>query len=255
MRNAVQALLVILILLVLGALFPPAVIKIREAAARSQCTNNLKQLGLAVHNYHDTYNLFPRAALPNLDLTPEKRQSWVVEIWPFVEAGPLYNKIDHKKAWDAEENRFAALTTLRSLHCPAYPERPPVTPFFSMHYLGIAGVGVDAIQLPREDSRAGFLGYDRTFNLKDVADRTSSILMLAETSQASGAWSAAGPPTTRGLILNGPPYLGAGGQFGGNHPRGVNTVFADGSVRFVEQTIDPAAWEAMATLGGKGNQE
>ncbi|HEY7310456.1 MAG TPA: DUF1559 domain-containing protein [Gemmataceae bacterium] len=255
MRNIVQTLIVVLILLVLVALFAPVAVKVREAAARTQCTNNLKQLGLAVWNYQDTYNKFPRAALPNSDLPPERRQSWISEIVPFVEAGSLYNKIDHKKAWDDEVNRFAALTTYRILHCPAYPERPPVSTFFSTHYLGIAGIGVDAIQLPLEDGRAGFFGYDRTLKSEDLADHTSSILMSAETSHANGAWTAAGVPTTRGLEPNASPYFGLNGQFGGNHPHGANTAFADGSVRFIEESIDPAAWEAMTTLSGKGNQE
>jgi prepilin-type processing-associated H-X9-DG protein len=106
-----------------------------------------------------------------------------------------------------------------------------------------------------EDRRAGFFGYERTFKLEDFKNHAGSILMLAETSQLNGAWTAAGLPTTRGLIPDGSPYMGAGGQFGGNHRHGANVAFADGSVRFVEQSIDPAVWEAMATLSGKSNRE
>jgi prepilin-type processing-associated H-X9-DG protein len=229
--------------------------KVREAGARAQCTNNLKQLGLAIENYHGCSDKFPRAALPNPDLPPERRQSWIVDIVPFVEASPLYNKMDHEKAWDAEENRFAALITLRTLQCPAYPERPPVSTFFPTHYLGIAGIGAEALNLPLEDRRAGFFGYDRVIEGEDLKDRAGSILMLVETSQANGAWTAAGPPTTRGLEPNTSPYLGVNGQFGGNHPHGANVVFADCSIRFIEQTIDPVAWEQMTTLSGRGGRE
>lgn len=254
-RNLIQAVLVVLILAVMAALFAPLVVKVREEAARSQCTNNLRQLGIAIANYHDTYNNFPIAALPNRDLPPERRLSWIVQIWPFVEAGSIFHRIDFHKGWDAEENRFAALTALMPLHCPAYPERPPETTFYSSHYLGIAGIGSDAIQLPLEESHAGFFGYERTLRSEDIAGRISSILMLTETSQASGAWTAAGMPTTRGLIPDGSPYLGPNGQFGGTHRGGVNAVFADGSVRFIAQKIDPTVWEAMATLSGKGKGE
>lgn len=255
MRNAVQALLVVLILVVLGLMIVPFLVQVRAAAARAQCTNNLRLLGLATVNYHDTCNTFPKAALPNPDLPPEKRQSWVVAIWPFVEAGPIYNKMDHKKAWDAEENRFVALTTLFCLQCPGYPERPPNTTFFSSHYLGVAGIGADAIQLPLEDRRAGIFGYDRSVKQDDLKRGASETVLFVETSHARGAWTAAGAPTTRGLVPDGPAYFGAAGPFDGNHRHGTNTAFADGSVRFLEQTIAPAVWEAMATLSGKGNRE
>jgi prepilin-type processing-associated H-X9-DG protein len=254
MRKAIQVLVVVVILLSCGGLFLLFVGKVREAAVRVQCTNNLKQLGLAIENYAGTYSKYPRAALPNAELVPEERQSWIVEIWPFVEAGPIYNKMDHKKAWDAEENRFAALTIVRTLRCPTYRDPPPAGVLFPSHYLGIAGVGANAIDLPLEDNRAGFFGYDRTIKHEDLKD-TRSILVLAETSQVSGAWTAAGLPTSRGFIPNGSAYIGKDGQFGGNHRGGANVTFADGSVHFIEQSIDPAVWEAMATLSGKGNGE
>ncbi len=255
MRRVIQILIVVLILLMCGGIVTLFVAKVHEAAARSQCINNLKQLGLAILNYHDTYAEFPQAAMPKPARWPDSRQSWIVAIVPFVEASPLYNKMDHEKAWDAEENRFAALLVVKFLQCPAYPERPPTSTFAPTHYIGMAGIGDRAIDLPLEDGRAGFFGYERTIKRADVEGRAGSLLMLIETSRASGAWTAAGPPTTRGLDPNRSPYIGSEGQFGGNHPHGANAVFADGSVRFIEQSIAPAALEAMATLSGKGNPE
>jgi prepilin-type processing-associated H-X9-DG protein len=254
MRKAIQALVVVIILLSCGGIFLLGVGQVREAAARVQCSNNLMQLGLAIENYAGTFSTYPRAALPNPDLAPEARRSWIVEIVPFVEAGPLYNKMDHKKSWDAEENRFAAVTVYKIVRCPTYRDLPPDGALFPSYYLGIAGIGTDAIDLSSENDRAGFFGYDRTIKQVDLKGRRS-ILMLVETSRVSGAWTAAGPPTTRGLIPDGSAYIGREGPFGGNHRRGANVVFADGSVRFIEQSIDPAVWEAMATLSGKGNQE
>jgi prepilin-type processing-associated H-X9-DG protein len=255
MRNAVQALLVALIFLVLATLLGPAILLVRRAADRSQCNNNLKQLGLAIRNYHDTYGKFPRTAALNPDLPPEMRQSWIVDTWPFVEASDLYNRMDHKKAWNAEENRFAALTDLKILQCPGFRGYPPTSTFASTSYVGITGLGANADHLPLEDPRAGFFGYERTIKIEDLHGRAPSIVMLAETMQARGAWTAAGPPTTRGLVPDGSPYFGRNDQFGGTHGHGANVTFADGSVRFIEQSIDPVVWEAMATLGGKGNRE
>ena len=255
MRNAVVALLIALILFVMVGLLVPAIVKVREAAARMQCSNNLKQLGLAMHNYNGTFTKFPKAAMPNPDLPLADRLSWIVDSVPYIEANNLFNKMDKEKGWDAEENRFATLMVLKYLQCPGHSDRRPVSTLAPSDYVGIAGIGANAADLPLKDDRAGFFGYERALTVADLNHRGGEILMLAETSQVSGAWTAAGPPTTRGLEPSGPAYLGSGGQFGGNHPHGANTVFADGSVRFVENSIDPALWEAMATIGGKGNRE
>ncbi len=255
MRHAIQLLIVAWIGLSCGGILTIFIVKVREAADRAQCNNNLKQLGLAIANYHDTCRNFPPAAESNPDLPPEKRISWMVAIIPFLEANNIYNRIDHKKGWDAEGNRFAALTLVRTWQCPAYPRRPPDSTFVPSHYLGISGIGDNAIALPREDPRAGIFGYDRPAKLEELKRGFDEMLLSVETSQAHGAWTAAGSPTTRGLIPDGAPYIGVGRQFGGNHPHGANAVFADGSVRFIEQAIDPAVWEAMATLSGKGNRE
>jgi prepilin-type processing-associated H-X9-DG protein len=254
MRNVVQIMILILIGLICGGILTTAIVSVREAANRSQCINNLRQLALAIENYQGTFNKFPAAAEGNPDLPPEKRLSWIVDIWPFVEAGPLYNKTDHKKGWDAEENRFAALFQPKILNCPGCTA-PPTSPMTPTCYVGVTGIGTDAISLPVEDRRAGFFGYERILKLEDFKNHAGSIVMLAETSQVQGSWTAAGPPTTRGLIPDGSAYIGVGGQFGGNHRKGANAAFMDGSVRFIENNIDPAVWEAMATLSGKSNRE
>jgi prepilin-type processing-associated H-X9-DG protein len=254
MRNVIQILILVLIGLICGGILTVFIVQVRAAADRAQCTNNLRSLALSMTNYHECYNKFPTAAEANPDLPPEKRLSWIVGIVPFVEANQLYNKMDHKKPWDAEENRFAALINVKYLDCPGHAA-PPADTMTPTCYIGVAGIGTDAINLPLEDRRAGFFGYERTFKLEDFKKHAGSIVILAETSQLHGSWTAAGSPTTRGLIPDGSPYIGVGGQFGGNHRNGANAAFMDGSVRFVEQSIDPAVWEAMATLSGKSNWE
>jgi prepilin-type processing-associated H-X9-DG protein len=250
MRNAVQAFVLALILGVCAGLLAPAVVKVREAAARAECRNNLRQVGLALHNYRDTENTFPPAAMPNPSLPPGRRLSWLVAIVPYVEANYLYSKMDKDKGWDAEENRFAALAEWRVFLCPGYPEGPPASTLAPTHYVGLTGLGADAIELPAGHPRAGFFGYERKLTLADVPRRSATLLVAAETARASGSWTAAGPPTARGLEQDAGPYLGRSGPFGGTHRGGANALFADGSVRFVRESVDPRAFEAAAALRG-----
>ena len=85
----VELLVVIAIIGILIALLLPAVQAAREAARRSQCTNNLKQIGLAMHNYHDTHKKFPYGYIETTNL--HRRTCWAQEIWPFMEQQPLYD--------------------------------------------------------------------------------------------------------------------------------------------------------------------
>jgi hypothetical protein len=250
MRNVINVLVVALIVLFGGALLAVAVSRVRDSAARMDCANNLRQIAISVINYGDTCGRLPSAAMANQDLPPEQRLSWIVDVMPYVESSNLFSQMDKKKGWEAEENRFAALMRLRILQCPGYPERPPVSTLAPTHYVGISGIGTNAVSLPQGDPRAGFFGFERKLTLEDIKGRTGMIMMLAETADATDAWTAAGSPSTRGLEPAGSPYLGPNGQFGGNHRRGIQVVFADGSVRFVEDSIEPEAWEASARIHG-----
>ncbi|MBC7817354.1 MAG: DUF1559 domain-containing protein, partial [Planctomycetaceae bacterium] len=105
----IELLVVIAIIAVLIALLLPAVQQAREGARRTQCKNNMKQIGLAMHNYHDTHGRFaqmvwydpwqpdPRIAGGVNDWTNGSKGSWMVRILPFIDQGPLYNAIDFDK--------------------------------------------------------------------------------------------------------------------------------------------------------------
>jgi prepilin-type processing-associated H-X9-DG protein len=249
-RNIIHALIAVLMGMVVGSLLVGSIVRIREAAAHIQCNNNLRQLGLAMRNYQDSKRGFPLAGMANPDLRPEERLSWIVEINPYIQADNLYSKMDKKKSWDAEENRFAALMRHNCLQCPAYRQRLPVGVFAPSHYLGISGIGADAIELPEDDPRAGLFGYTRSVTPSAMQGGTGMLIGVMETSEASGSWTAAGPPTVRGLDPSGPSYLGVGGQFGGMHRGGVNVLRADGSVRFLNESVYPEVLEALVKLKG-----
>ena len=248
MKRFADVVVAVLIVLLSAGLTAAAIARVREAGARIYCTNNLKQIGLSVGGYGDGNGKLPAAAMPNRDLRPEQRLSWIVAIVPYVESNKIYFRMDKDKGWEAEENRFAALILWRYLQCPSFPQGAPVSTLAPTDYVGVAGLGPDAAALPKGDARIGLFGYDRVVTPKDILGRASNLAAVAETGRVQGAWTAAGRPTVRGLEADGSPYLGRGGQFGGLHWNGTNVVMADGSVRLLRDGTSANVLESMAVL-------
>jgi prepilin-type N-terminal cleavage/methylation domain-containing protein/prepilin-type processing-associated H-X9-DG protein len=245
----IELLVVIAIIAVLIALLLPAVQAAREAARRTQSRNNLKQIGLALHNYYDVNKSFPAGTHPNADLKPDKRLSWQVDILPYLEQANVHNQIDFKKSWDDATNRKAVEITMPVFVNPSVGEQKadglPVT-----EYVGMAGVGADGPTLPVTSPRAGVFAYDRVTRLDDIKDGTSMTIMTSEANKELGSWAAGGRPTIRALTKK--PYIDGPDGLGG-HPEGCQVGFADGSVRFISKTVDPKVLEAMTTIAGGEN--
>jgi hypothetical protein len=250
MRNLVNAFVLAIIMVVVGSLLITAIGRICDAAARTTCGNNLHQIAMSLHNYDAINQHLPKAAAPDLNLPAQSRFSWQFTIAPYIQADNLYDRMDGKKGWDAEENRYLAVRGLRTFQCPSYPDRQPESTFVPTHFVGIAGWGADSASLSKEDPRAGFFGDERELSMAQIEDRRSTLLVAMETSQGHGAWTAAGWPTVRGLEPGAAPYLGINGQFGGNHAGLANALVVDGSVRRIRDTIDPSVLEAIATIKG-----
>jgi prepilin-type N-terminal cleavage/methylation domain-containing protein len=119
----VELLVVIAIIGVLVALLLPAIQAAREAARRAQCVNNLKQLGLAVQNYHSAKNVVPVSARP-VGLTTAPRIAAMTHLLAFMEAGNIRNSFDLTKNWGDPLNRTAIDTVIPTLLCPSSPESP-----------------------------------------------------------------------------------------------------------------------------------
>jgi hypothetical protein len=232
---------------VMVALLLPAVQAAREAARRAQSNNNLKQIGIALHNYHDVYRSFPAGTHPNAELKPDKRLSWQAEILPFLERKPVYDLINFKKAFDDPANREAVVTDIATFVNPSLGERRsggfPVT-----EYVGMAGVGADGPMLPVTSPRAGVFAYDRVTRIRDITDGTSTTIMTSECNKELGAWAAGGRPTIRALTKK--PYIDGPDGLGGQHPGGCLFGMADGSVRFINANVDPTVLEALMTIAG-----
>jgi prepilin-type processing-associated H-X9-DG protein len=242
-----------------------AVAKVRMAAQVAQCRNNLKQIALALHNYGGSYTHFPSGTAPNPDLPPDRRFSWVTAVYPPFMMGGVKLLHDPARPWDdavncpprqsvavnkgTGERREELVGEVEYLLCPANPARNGPDLPCPTNYLGVAGVGEDAAELPLTDPRAGFFGYDRRLTQKDLKDGAATTLMLAEAVDG-GPWSAGGKATVRGLAADGRPYLGRGGQFTSLHGAATNVAFADASVRPLTASVSPRVLEALATVAG-----
>jgi prepilin-type N-terminal cleavage/methylation domain-containing protein/prepilin-type processing-associated H-X9-DG protein len=198
----IELLVVIAIIAVLIALLLPAVQAAREAARRSQCTNNLKQLGLAVQNYISQTNAFPPligswnttgVALPNSAGGGNWPTGWAVALLPFYEQGPLYNAVNFSATVDAPPNLSTiSFTKIASLQCPS--ENLKVGPWISTNmanyranfqgpgtFLSWSGPIVPMYpgtnSSPVTPTTNGNLG---TFGIEGILDGTSNTAMISE---------------------------------------------------------------------------
>jgi prepilin-type processing-associated H-X9-DG protein len=202
-------------------------------------------------------------------LTPEKRLSWVTLIYNDFDASQnLHFLFERSAPWDSAKNRVPTIRSFdfdvpgRETHSDYVP--PGLLPYRVLlcpanavgrnsgvtHYVGISGIGLDSPTLPKGHPRAGIFGYDRQTFVDDIKDGLATTMMLAETAEEVGPWIAGGPTTVRAVDPARKPHIGRGRPFGGTHRRGLNVAFADGSVRFIRETIDPNVFEALSTVAG-----
>ncbi len=201
----VELLVVIAIIGVLVALLLPAVQAAREAARRAQCSNNFKQIGLAAHMYHDTFQILPYNAVPQSGSgsTKQRGVSWFFRLLPFMEQTPAFNKAVFSGDWsyqDGPSPNTEIMNTLRvnTLWCPSAPI--PKTKVLkdvtiqTPHYVGIEGSFYQGGSATVESTATQVNAYGRTvFNgaiqiaefpvgFQNLADGTSNVMMASEQS-------------------------------------------------------------------------
>jgi hypothetical protein len=232
---------------------------VREAAARAQCQNQLKQIGLALHSHHDVYGYLPAATVSAPALTAEKRLSWLAAILPFVEQEALAKQLKHEQPWDSDANRRPIQTVLSGFLCPGRLGTPKADMPAPTNYVGVAGVDPEGALLEKHHPRAGFFGFERRITFADITDGQSTTAAVIETSVDNGPWAAGGASTLRGLAPAETVYVHENGPFGMKHKTDsffrthvviTNTGFADGSVRMVPSDVSPTIFRSLATIAG-----
>jgi hypothetical protein len=193
-----------------------------------------------------------------------ERLGWMVNILPFLErpgqqpdqSGPyhrLARSFDTSQGWRGPGNREGTETTIRGFLCPSHPNYEPNQRPAVSHYVGITGIGVDAVEVSLSSPRAGFFGYERRLrsgpNLPNPLPKGQSYTLLAtETMMDNGPWIAGNRSTLRGIEPTSRPYVGYKRPFGGMHPGGANLLLVDSAVEFFSERGNPQILERMASL-------
>jgi prepilin-type N-terminal cleavage/methylation domain-containing protein/prepilin-type processing-associated H-X9-DG protein len=188
----IELLVVIAIIAVLIALLLPAVQSAREAARRAQCTNNLKQIGLAMHNYHTAYDSFPIGVSASVNTWNSSNgcsanvtwDGWSVHsmLLPYLEATPVFNAINF--AFDplvCNSGQFqytAYQTTIPGFLCPSDPWSGKKTGFIN-NYCGSIGTTIGVVQNYGQNS-TGVFSYQQPYGVREITDGTSNTIAFAE---------------------------------------------------------------------------
>ncbi|HVK10110.1 MAG TPA: DUF1559 domain-containing protein [Gemmataceae bacterium] len=202
----IELLVVIAIIAILMGLLLPAVQKIREAANRMKCSNNLKQLGLALHNYHDTNNRFPQCGTLTLakplpaSNAPANHHTWLTALLPYIEQDNLYKATNvSAPAW----GQAVVATDIATLKCPSDPgylKSDETWGIAVTNYAGSEGYhwwstayldpawGGSWAQLPKAGDYSGLFAQTRTFKMADIKDGTSNTVVISETTSLGHKW-------------------------------------------------------------------
>jgi prepilin-type N-terminal cleavage/methylation domain-containing protein/prepilin-type processing-associated H-X9-DG protein len=273
----IELLVVIAIIAILIGLLLPAVQKVREAAARVQCQNNMKQMGLALHNFHDTYNGFPYSGSDGptqscCNGTNRYAWTWAFYLTPFIEQGNVYNLTS-----DATVTK----TPIKTYYCPSRRSPGLYNGVAHSDYAGNVGtfgsLGKQGYFV-RQYADPGASTYTLTSppdvprqTIASITDGLSNSPAIGEKQLAVSGWGHEGgdnepwnnPGWDEDVLRSGDalpqsdaeeqklhPYPPAywSTQFGSSHTGGFNMVMGDGSVRFMSYVTDETLWKNFCVV-------
>ncbi len=212
--------------LLLIALFVPPHRSAREAARRAQCTNNLKQLGLALQLYREATGSLPAAAITDKNGKP--LLSWRVALLPFIDTGSPYWKFHLDEPWDSPHNIGLVEQMPAIFNCPSGATRK----WGMTGYMAVIGAGT----VFRPDYQP--------VRFQDISDGNEQTILVAE-SPRSVPWTK--PEDIPIELVLAPGGLGSNH---GYHNDGFNALFADGTVRFLKRSITPGTLSALLSRNG-----
>ncbi len=206
-----------------GVTLMESIQRVRSAAARTQSANNLKQIALAMHNFHDSYGAFPPHAIYGKDGKP--LLSWRVQILPFIEQDNLYKQFHLDEPWDSEHNK-KLLDHMPKIY--AVPADEKALKAHETHYLGFFGKGA-------------FFNGKKGIRIADITDGTSNTILVVEADKAVPWTKPEDLPFEAGKPL---PKLGT------FWPNGFQAAICDGSVRMLRKDIKPTTLRSLITING-----
>lgn len=283
--SLVELLVVIAIIGVLLALLLPAVQQAREAARRTTCRNNLKQIGLALHNYVGNFTTFPPGSTSDINYgvwssNPAQYhlQSWTSLILPYFDQVNLYNGVNYNVSALDPLNAGIASQKIVIYRCPSYtggdysqePRYVKLSHTYAIrNYVAIGATTVGNLWKNPD----GVIYAQSSTRIADVTDGTSSTVLIAETREPNAAvWIDGGTAAVTSrryddgnapsfaasdIAINFSPYYNSAGQgidctwaASSLHTGGAFHLFADGSVHFLSQTMDAGLYDALVTRAG-----
>lgn len=265
----VELLVVIAIIGILVGLLLPAVQAAREAARRCSCTNNLAQIGLAIHNFEFAAEHLPAGVIddkgPIRNEPIGKHISWTVQLLPYLEQSALYNEVDQAAGIYAPSNATVRKVSIATFQCPSSPDyRSSSDPETGVGLSSYAAVYHDA-ESPIDVSNNGTFYLNSRTKFSEILDGTTNTIFAGEKLMLplDLGWASG----TRATLRNASKYAGVDyrnrdvatlasdeeaqgslevGGFGSFHTGGANFVFGDGSVRFLSYSIKPAVFKQLA---------
>lgn len=216
----------------------PAIRLARDSARRSHCANNLLQIGVGLHNYHDTYKCFPSAFIPDEEGRPA--HSWRVLSMPYWSCDPLYDRYDLNEPWNGPDNGRLVVEGAHNVYLFRCLADSPLEP--TSNYLAVVGA---ATAWPAPEP----------CHFQDFAKGTSHSILLVEQRTPGIHWMEPRDLeferldfTVHGRSRNG--SSDSGQTISSEHRKGAHALFADGSVEFLAADTPPEVLKDMLVIGG-----